>query len=170
MKNLLADRPSNPNNTPESERKFDQDVIKLDRENTSQSTAHDWPYHRWTTRSQPTQNTAKNGYKNVPQPSRQTICQPFWEKSFQQTIVAAKWATFSVVAIAIAAMVLYEPSSSTRRPQPPSPETSAQTQSVPPRELPTSSSPQQILPPSNNTLPELSSQQKGLGKQQGKRI
>ena len=158
MKNVLADRPSAPNNAQESEGKFNQDVIEVSRENFSQSQTHDWPYHRWAKKSQQTQNTAKNGNKNVPQPSSPANRPPFWERSVQETIAAAKWATFSVVAIAIATMILYEPSSPTRKQQPASPENFALTQPIPPLELPTSSSPQE-------TLPQLSPQQKGLGKQ-----
>lgn len=165
MKNLLADRPSAQNNSVEYEPKSDQDVIKLNRENFSQSKAHDWPYHRWTKGDQQTQNTPKNEYKNVPQPSSKAIRQPFWERSFQETIVAAKWATFSVVAIAIAAMMLYEPSSSPIKQQPASTKNSTQTQPIPPLEEPTSSSPQQTLPFPDTALPQLSPPQKGLGKQ-----
>jgi hypothetical protein len=165
MKNLLADRPSAQNNSQKAKEKFDQDIINLNREHLSPSIADDWPYHRWAKGSQQTQNTAKNGYQNVPQPPNQAIRQPFWHRSVQETIAAAKWATFSVVAIAIAAMILYEPSSPKRNQQPANPDSSAQTQSSPPLELPTSSSPQETLPPRNITLPELSSQQKGLEKQ-----
>ena len=158
MKNLLADRPSAQNNSQESEGKSNPDVIKLNRENFSQSQTSDWPYHRWTKRSQSTQNTAKNGDKNVPQPSTKAIRQPFWERSLQETIAAAKWATFSVVAIAIAAMVLYEPSSSTKNQEPASTNSFTQTQPILPLEKPTS-------PLSQETLPQSSPQQKGLGKQ-----
>jgi hypothetical protein len=165
MKNLLAERPSAQNNAQESEGKSNRDVIELNRENVSQSLTHNWPYHRWAKRSQPTQNTAKNGYNNVPQPSSKAIRQPFWERSLQETIAAAKWATFSVVAIAIAAMVLYEPSSSTRNQQPASTNSSTQTQPLPSLEEPTSSSPQQTLPVPDTALPQLSPQQKGLGQQ-----
>jgi hypothetical protein len=158
MKNVLADRPSTQNDSRESEGKSRQDVIELNRDRLSKSVINDWSYHRWTQRNQQTQNTARNEDKSVPQPSSKVTRLPFGARISQGAIEGAKWAMFSVVAIAIGVMVLYEPSPSTREQA--IAKNPSQTIPIPPLELPNSPSPE-ALPLPNTTLP----QEKGLEKQ-----
>src|SRR5919202_93553 len=159
MKHLLADRPSAQNESLESQGKSRLDVIELNRDRTSKSLNNNKPDPRRTRGNQPTQNTASNSYQRLPQPSRQVTRLPIWKRISQGAIEGAEWSVFSVVAIAIGAMVLYEPSPAKKEQA--IAKNPSQTMPIPPLEVPTSPSPQKALPLSDTALP----QAKGLGKQ-----
>ncbi|HEY9611233.1 hypothetical protein [Allocoleopsis sp.] len=155
MKHLLADRPSVQNESLESEGKSRLDVIELNRDRFSKSLNNDKPDPRRTQADQPAQNTASNSYKRLPQPSRPATCVPIWQRMVQ----GAKWAVFSGVALAIGAMVLYEPSPAKREQA--IAKNPSQTMPIPPLEVSTAVSPQKAAPLSDTALP----QAKKLGKQ-----
>ncbi len=166
MKNVLADRPSTQNDSLESKENSHPDVIELNRDRLSKSLMKELSSPKQTKGDQQAQNTARNRYTSVPRSSSTVTRQPSWERIRHGAIEGAKWATFSVVAIAIAAMVLYEPSPSKKEQQPASTKNSPQTELMPPLEVPTSPSPKETLPlPDAAALPQLSPQQKALGKQ-----
>jgi hypothetical protein len=155
MKHLLADRPSAQNELLESEGISRLDVIELNRDRISKSLSNDKPNPQRTQPDQPTQNTASNSYKRLPQPSRPATRVPVWQRMVQ----GAKWTVFSGVAIAIGVMVLYEPSPAKREQA--IAKNPSQTMPIPPLEVSTAVSPQKAAPLSDTPLP----QAKGLGKQ-----
>ncbi|AFZ19351.1 hypothetical protein [Allocoleopsis franciscana] len=158
MKHLLANRPSAPNNSLESEKKPD-DAIELNRTRLSQSLINEKPDIRETKAGQSTQNIGTKKSQRLPQPSSPAP-RLLLGKFIAQ---GAKWTVFSVVAIAITIMALYEPSPSQKEQQSESTNNPSQTLPIPPLEVPISASPE-ALPLPDTTTSQLSPQQ-GLAKQ-----
>lgn len=158
MKHLLANRPSAPNNSLELEKETD-DVIELNRTRLSQSLINEKPDLRETKVEQSTQNIEVKKSHRLPQPSSSKTS-PFIGKILAQGV---KWTVFSVVAIAITIMALYEPSPSQKEQQSESTKNPSQTLPIPPLDLPISTSPE-ALPLPDTTTSQLSPQQ-GLAKQ-----
>ena len=158
MKYRLANRPSAPNNSLESEGKS-CDVIELNRAHLAKSLINDKLDLRGTKGGQQTQNIGTNEYNRLPQPSSPAPRLPIGKILAQ----GAKWTVFSVVAIAIAVMAFYESSPSQKEQQSESTKNSSQTLPIPPLEVPISASPESVALP-DTTTPQLSPQQ-GLAQQ-----
>ena len=158
MKHRLADRPSAPNNSLESEEKS-CDVIELNRARLAKSLINDQPDLGGTKGGQPTQKIGTKKSQRLPQPSSPATRLPLGKIIVQ----GAKWTVFSVIAIAITVMAFYEPSHSQKQQQSESTKNSSQTLPIPPLEVPISASPEAVPLP-NTTTPQLSPQQ-GLAKQ-----
>lgn len=158
MKHPLANRPSAPNNSLESEEKS-CDLIELNRVRLAKSLINGKPDLGGTKGGQPTQNIRTNKSQRLPQSSRPAPRLPLGKIIVQ----GAKWTVFSVVAIAIAVMALYEPSPSQKQQQSESTKNPSQTLPIPPFEVPISALPEAVPLP-DTTTPQLSPQQ-GLAKQ-----
>lgn len=158
MKHLLANRPSAPNNSLEYERKFD-DVIELNRTRLCQSLINKKPNLREAKVEPKNQTIGINKSRRLPQHSGSTARLPIGKIIAQ----GAKWTVFSVMAIAITIMALYEPSPPQKEQQLESTKNPSQTLPIPPLEVPISALPEAALP--DNTTPQLSQPQQALTKQ-----
>ncbi|HEY9831858.1 MAG TPA: hypothetical protein V6D26_14845 [Stenomitos sp.] len=159
MKHLLANPPSAPNHSLESKEKS-WDVIELNRTRLAKALTNDQPDFRSIKRGKPTQKIGIKEYQPLPQPASPATRLPLGKMMAQ----GAKWTVFSLVAIAITIMALYEPSPSHKEQQLDSTKNPSQTLPIPPLEVPISTSSEAATLP-DSTTPQLSQPQQALTKQ-----